>query len=120
MPLGTQPPTLWAREGSRGLLLLEQTFSRYSFLDPPSVFFIPKSRKIMIELTWDLLAAKSLAAVSSKAACFSNPPMRVQEVSCEVQWLLFVGARLIISLSSLSLLPGNFHALISVRESELG
>ena len=43
----------------------------------------------MIELKWDSLAAKSLAAVSSKAACFSNPPVRVQEVGSEVQWLLF-------------------------------
>lgn len=37
----------------------------------------------MTELKWDLPAAKSLAAVSSKAACFSNPPVRVQEVGGE-------------------------------------
>lgn len=43
----------------------------------------------MIELKWDFLAAKSIAAVSLKAACFSSPPMRVQEVGGEVQWLLF-------------------------------
>lgn len=43
----------------------------------------------MIELKWDLLAAKSLAAVSSKAACFTNPPIWVQEVGGEVQRLLF-------------------------------
>lgn len=120
MPLGTQPPALWAREGSRGLLLLKQTFSRYSFLDPSVCLLYPKEQKIMIELKWDLLAAKSLAADSSKAACFNNPSMRVQEVGGEVHWLLFVEARLIISLSSLSLPPGNFHALIFVRESEVG
>lgn len=43
----------------------------------------------MIELKWDLLAAKSLAAVSLKAACLSNPCMRVQEVSAKVQQSLF-------------------------------
>lgn len=43
----------------------------------------------MIELKWDLLAAKSLAAASSKAAYFSNSSVRVQEVAGEMQLLLF-------------------------------
>jgi len=42
MPLGTQPPALWARESSGGLFLLEQTLSRYSFLDPSVCLLYPK------------------------------------------------------------------------------
>lgn len=69
----------------------------------------------MIELKWDLLAAKSLAAASSKAAYFSNSSVRVQEVAGEMQLLLFDKDASYPSL--LPLCAVNFQALISVRES---
>lgn len=63
--------------------------SRYSFLDPSVCLPYPKEQENHDRIKMGFACCKILSSCLLKAACFSHPPRRVQEVVDEVQCLGF-------------------------------